>query len=57
MVYQFLLSKMMENNASILAVLDEDTPNPEIVGLQLLSVATKGDAELPQVRYMMKRFF
>ncbi|XP_065202226.1 uncharacterized protein LOC135832720 [Planococcus citri] len=48
-IYQYVISKMLENSVSILAVLDEDVPKPEIVGLQILSIASKGDPSLPEV--------
>lgn len=50
MIYQYLLTQMIAQNISIIAVMDDDSPNPEIVGLQLLSVASKDDPELPEVR-------
>lgn len=48
-IYQYLISKMMENNVSILAVLDNEEVKPEIVGLQILSIASKDDPSLPEV--------
>lgn len=50
MGYQSILTKMMAKNISIIAVIDDDSPNPEIVGTQILSVASKNDPELPEVR-------
>lgn len=41
---------MLNQNISIIAVIDDDSPNPEIVGLEILSVASKEDPELPEVK-------
>lgn len=50
MIYQYLLHKIFQQRMSVLAVLDNDTPKPKIVGLQIFSVASISDTPLPEVR-------
>lgn len=45
--------KAMKLQVSIIAVLDEDTPTPEIVAVQLLCVESKNDPPLPEVIFIV----
>lgn len=50
MIYQYILNQMIAQNVSIIAVIDDNSSNPEIVGLQILSVASPEDPEIPEVK-------
>ncbi len=49
-IYQYLMTTILDQHLSIIAVLDEDVPNPKIVGFQILSVSSKADSPLPEVK-------
>lgn len=56
MVYQYLWSQMLQQRVSVVAVLDEEIPKPQIVGLQILSVTSKNDPPLPEVRIISSKY-
>ena len=52
-LYLHALKTAIETKTSILAVLDDDVEYPEIVGIQVLYVSTKGD---PSLRHFKVNF-